>query len=203
MNKRLSIILLSIIFLAPIHIFAGGGRFRLESYNGPGIAGSKKVNIQAWISKTDSPAASVGERAEFRIHSPKPGDECHTFSSQANENGIIFGECSSTQPGQILAYVYSFDANEDSSDYVLYFTLPIPTNTPMPTPTSKSLPTNIPTPILPTHEPSTSKEQRLLPSIKVSSHSIEVNNKNVKNSFIAKGFNILLKLIQSVLHLFH
>lgn len=136
---------------------------------------------------------------------------CNTLNSQANENGIIFGECSSTQSGQILAYVHSFDTNEDSSDYILYFNPPIltftpeptPTNTPMSTSSPKPLLTNTPTSTLSPSQPLSPKEQQPLPSIEVSLHQSEINNKDGKNSFIANGFNILLKLIQRILYLFH
>jgi hypothetical protein len=135
---------LFIIFFGVISpVFAGGGRYNLESYSSPGYTGASGVYIQAWITNQNQSSMSVGEKAEFRIQNPRVGDRCETTTAITTQNGQIFGVCFASQVGQMLVYVHSFDKNEDSSPVVLYFN-----NKPTPTPT-KVLPTKVP----PTKQP--------------------------------------------------
>lgn len=180
-----------LMFFVPVAVFAGGGRYNLESYNGPGIANSKGVNIQVWIYKPNSHEAAVGERAEFRIRDPRPGDNCQTFNTQANEYGIIFGKCSVTQAGQILAYVHSFDVNDDSSPYVLYFNNPSPTLTSIPLPTATPVitlrPTANPTPTIISTPPSTPTGQT----------KIAISSKN-NNFSLKSAYNFIRNFFHSI-----
>jgi len=148
-KKSVFVTVLLIMFFWVTPVFAGGGRYRLESYSSPGYTGTNGVYIQAWITNQNQSALSVGEKAEFRIQNARAGDRCETTTAITTDNGQIFGVCFASQAGQILVYVHSFDNNEDSSPYVLYF-YDKPTSPPTMaviatiTPAKKMLPTKLP-----------------------------------------------------------
>lgn len=123
MVKRLFAICIVYIafFIAAFPMYAGGGRFRLDSPDSPGFVGTTGLHIQAGITNDTQNSMSVGEKAEFRIQNPRAGDRCDTTTNVTTNFGQIFGVCYVDHAGQILVYVHSFDRNEDSSPYVLYF----------------------------------------------------------------------------------
>jgi hypothetical protein len=102
-------------------VFAGGGRFHLQSYSSPGFIGTNGIYIQAWVTNKDQGTRSIGENAEFRIQNPRSGDRCETTNKLTNENGILFGICYASEVGQIMVYVHSNDKNDESIPYLLYF----------------------------------------------------------------------------------
>ncbi len=139
---RIIIVFIFIIFVIPFYfpVRAGGGRIYIESYS-QGVTGTEGVNVQAWIRSEDYTRVVEGERAEFMVKSPREGDYCITPTNKSNNNGIVFGQCFASQPGQIIIYVHSLDTNYDSSDYVLYFNNPSPKPTLLPIKTIPILPT--------------------------------------------------------------
>lgn len=125
MESKLSALILLILpvfvcfFALDLITSAGGGRIELSVIDEFGIIGAKNVRVEAKISKQDYSGPSVGERAEFRLVNPRPGDICTTENPISDNNGIIRGECKADEAGGLTFYVHSFDYNEDS--YTSFF----------------------------------------------------------------------------------
>ncbi len=130
------------VFLNPI--YAGAGRIEIENLNEVGYSGQSGMYIQARIYNDSHANTVAGEKAEFQVKNPRPGDRCITTNTTANEYGQIFGQCFAEQPGTITIYVHSLDQGDDSSEYLLTFVTPKPTtiqNKIIMQPTTNSLPT--------------------------------------------------------------
>lgn len=129
-------------------VLAGGGRIDIQNNTGDGVTGSHGIYLQAWVRTPDRTRVSSGEKGEFRIKSPRLGDNCTTTRSITDENGLLLGQCFATEPGTISIYVYLPQKDESSSEYLLHFYKPVATPTPTitRTPTPSPRPPQTPTP---------------------------------------------------------
>lgn len=138
----ITVVLLGLLNGSPA--LAGGGRISIyttDTYNGQYPVG-REVNIQAQVftEGSSNTVHSVGERVEFRIRNPRPGDRCVTIKERTDDVGHTRAECRVTQPGTLTTYVYSLDDGYESSEYPLTFIV-YATPTPVPTPKSTVAPT--------------------------------------------------------------
>ncbi len=196
-NYSIKVLLFSVFILIAggFPVYAGGGRFNIESFSSPGFTDANGVYVQSWIFKKDLYVASVGEKAEFRIQNPRPGDKCITTTGTSNDNGQIFGQCFATKAGQILVYVHSIDNNDDSSQYILYFydkPTPIPTKKIFsPTPTVQVVVSDIP--------PNKQIEQQISPTMSESITPIQVtNSKDSQGKADTNIIQLILEYINGV-----
>lgn len=175
-------------------VLAGGGRVTF-TYNRNGVAGQQQANLVALVFHAGSAnqAISTNEKFEFRIENPRPGDSCSGKTDRTNEQGLIEGFCSATQPGNFLVYLYSLDNNDESSRIYVYFDpppTPIPTSIPIPTSTQPPTPTEEVTPSLQVSTPTQTPENITPTTIPTQVKSN--TNRVISGSLLAIVFLILL-----------
>jgi len=139
------LVFLLIFLLNPSTVTAGGGRFNLYQATTNRFA-VKETIITAQIYQagtTSSPSA--GERIEFRINNPQPGDRCVTPNERTDNTGVTYATCYANSERTMEVKAVSLDNGDESSIYLLHFI-----NPPKPTikPTSKPKPTLTPSPII-------------------------------------------------------
>jgi hypothetical protein len=122
--KKLSLsILLSTVFLfaATTLLQAGGGGRAPITVTSTGAAGSKSAEIYATVYKDNDIKYSVGEKGIFRIKNAGSGQSCITKSAASDDQGKIYGSCSSPTAGEIEVYIHFPDKVEDATPYKVSF----------------------------------------------------------------------------------
>jgi hypothetical protein len=131
---------------------AGGGRMMLYTMqSSPYNVKEGRILAQVYKDGAQNTGWSIGEKMEFRIVNPQPGDYCKTDESPTKENGFIGAWCYANSAREMEVYLYSLDLSDRSSSYILNFIDPPKATA---TPTAKPVATKAPT-IAPTITPTT------------------------------------------------
>jgi hypothetical protein len=131
---------------------AGGGRMMLYTMqSSPYNVKEGRILAQVYKDGGHDTGWSVGEKMEFRIANPQPGDYCKTDESPTKENGFIGAWCYANSAREMEVYLYSLDLSDRSSSYMLHFIDPPKATA---TPTAKPVATKAPS-VAPTSTPTT------------------------------------------------
>ena len=176
-------------------VVAGRGRFDITVFGSPSVTGQKPgINVQVWVRSPDRNRLMVGERVEFRVKNPRPGDSCTTFNNVVDKNGQVFGKCFATEAGIVTIYVYSLDNSDQSSESLLYFNNPTPT----PTPKAKLL---TPTPMPTLYLSPTTGSVFVSPTLPPSPTPFQQNNSDYGTSLVEKLSMTFQSLLDTITNL--
>lgn len=110
------------ILMLSTRALAGGGRMMLYTMSGsPYNIKEARILAQVYKEGSQDTGWSVGEKMEFRIVNPQPGDYCKTDDSPTKENGFIGAWCYADSAREMEVYLYSLDLSDRSGSYILHF----------------------------------------------------------------------------------